>query len=91
MYKDKFKDLGISAVDSAAIISSNAALRNLMGFVNGPLLRTYGFRKVAVAASLVFSFGLMMTSFSNTVLHFIVSYGLVTCKYLSSTFTFVDQ
>lgn len=69
------------AADLTLIININSALSMSLGFFNGPLLRSFGYRKVSVVASLVFALGLIMTSMVDTVFGFIITYGVITGKY----------
>lgn len=50
-----------------------------MGIINGPLLKTYGFRKVSVVASLLLTSGITLTAFVTTYGQMVVTYGFITC------------
>lgn len=79
IYKNKFDELGMSAADGSTIINLNAALRNILGLVNGALIRLYGCRKVAIASAVLFTTGIILTSFANSFIQFVITYGLITC------------
>lgn len=70
------------AADLTFIINTNSALSMSLGFFNGPLLRTFGYRKISVVASILFSLGLILTSMVNTVFGFVITYGLITGEIL---------
>lgn len=79
------------AADLTLIININSALSMSLGFFNGPLLRLFGYRKVSVVASLLFSFGLILTSMADTVFGFIFSYGVITGNFsVQFLFRFIE-
>lgn len=52
-----------------------------IGLCNGPLLKKYGYRTVAVAACFMTFVGLVLTSQANSFLQFILFYGILPCEY----------
>ncbi|XP_016836818.1 uncharacterized protein LOC100115191 isoform X1 [Nasonia vitripennis] len=78
IYGSAFKRYGISATQSTLIINVNQAFGMVLGMMNGPLLRKYGYRKMAVAGSLLYSGGVILTSFGSSLNHFIITYGMIT-------------
>lgn len=82
IYKDSFIKLGITATEVSIIVNMNQAFGMLLSIINGPLLRIYGYRKVAILSALLYSFGVMFTSFATTFLEFILYYGIMACKYV---------
>lgn len=82
IYGSAFKRFGISATQSTLIINVNQAFGMVLGMMNGPLLRKYGYRKMAVAGSLLYSSGVILTSFGSSLIHFIITYGMITCTYV---------
>ncbi|XP_055629324.1 uncharacterized protein LOC129770483 [Toxorhynchites rutilus septentrionalis] len=77
IFKDTFKQIHISATDASLIINLASAVGMTFGLFNGPLLRTFGFRKVATLGGTMFSLGLMLTSNAETFVHFIVTYSII--------------
>lgn len=78
IFKDTFTLMGFSATDGSVIINTNAAFGMMMGLINGPLLRIYGYRKVSVAGATFISVGILLTAFANTFTFFIITYGFLT-------------
>lgn len=84
IFKDKFSEMEMSVKDISTIASTNSACSMLIGVVNGPLLKKFGYRKVALAAGTTFTMGFALTAFANSFCHFILSYsimtGMLSCK-----------
>lgn len=78
IFKDKFEHMQMSAADLALIINTNSALSMSLGFVNGPVLRRFGYRKISILAALLFSLGLILTAMVDSVMGFIITYGVIT-------------
>lgn len=70
----------LSATDISLIANVNAAFAMSMGLFSGALLRRFTYRKVSLAAGILFVSGLFATAFSTTFVEFMLFYGLVTCK-----------
>lgn len=81
LFQDKFKTLNMSATDISVIINLNSAFGMGLGLLNGPLLRYFGFRKVAFAAGIFFSVGMFCTAFANSFGTFAFSYGIIACEF----------
>uniref|UniRef100_A0A2M4BFX4 Putative monocarboxylate transporter n=1 Tax=Anopheles marajoara TaxID=58244 RepID=A0A2M4BFX4_9DIPT len=77
IFRDTFKEINISATKASVIINLASAVGMALGLFNGPLLRKYGFRKLAVAGGLLFSAGLMLTSSATYFAHFIITYSII--------------
>lgn len=77
IFKDTFHQINISATDASLIINLASAVGMTFGLFNGPLLRSYGFRKVAFLGGTMFSLGLMLTSSAETFAHFIITYSII--------------
>ncbi|XP_044254559.1 monocarboxylate transporter 12-like [Tribolium madens] len=78
IFKDTFTELGLSATQGSLIINLNGAFGMMTGLINGVLLKVYGCRKVAFLAAFLLTGGVVLTSFSKSFAHFVVSYGLIT-------------
>lgn len=81
IFKDIFEELHFPKRDASIIMSINMSFGMLMGLTHGPLLRMFGYRKIALAGSTMFVSGLLMTGFSRKFTHFLISHGFVTCEY----------
>lgn len=66
------------AADITMIMNINSAFGMSMGLINGPLLRNFGYRKVGIMAGILFSIGMMATSFANSFGAFVLTYGIIT-------------
>uniref|UniRef100_A0A1Q3FYV0 Putative monocarboxylate transporter n=2 Tax=Culex tarsalis TaxID=7177 RepID=A0A1Q3FYV0_CULTA len=77
IFKDTFQQLKISATDASLIINLASAVGMTFGLFNGPLLRSYGFRRVAFLGGTMFALGLMLTSSAETFAHFIITYSII--------------
>ncbi|XP_032664227.1 uncharacterized protein LOC116840953 isoform X2 [Odontomachus brunneus] len=77
VFKESFTKLNLTATDTAVIINVNFAFGMLLGVFNGPLLKTYGYRKVSIVGSMLLSLGVTMTAFSNSFTLIILFYGLL--------------
>ncbi|XP_053687395.1 uncharacterized protein LOC128736910 [Sabethes cyaneus] len=77
IFKDTFKEIHISATGASLIINLASSVGMTLGLFNGPLLRNFGFRKVAAVGGLMFSLGLMLTSTAQTFAHFIITYSII--------------
>lgn len=78
IFKDKFSEMGMPVKDISTITSTNSACSMLIGVVNGPLLKNFGYRKVASGAGLMFVTGVALTAFANSFYFFILSYSILT-------------
>lgn len=70
----------MSATDVSLIVNLHSAFGMALGLINGPLLRIYGYRKVAFASGVFFCTGMFLTAFSENFTHYIITYGLITGK-----------
>lgn len=82
IFKDKFQALNMSALDATLILNLNSALGMTLGLINGALLRSYGYRKMAILGGVLFSGGLIATSWANSFRHFLITYSIITCKFI---------
>lgn len=80
IFKDKFQALNFSAIDSTLILNLNSALGMTFGLFNGALLKSFGYRKVAIFGGILFSCGLIGTSWANSFEHFLITYSIITCE-----------
>ncbi|XP_011313865.1 uncharacterized protein [Fopius arisanus] len=85
IFKDLFKYLQFPERDASIIMNTNMSFGMLMGLTHGPLLRMFGYRKIALSGSIMFVSGLLMTSISHKFTHFMVSHGFITSFGISLT------
>ncbi|XP_076765840.1 uncharacterized protein LOC143432822 [Xylocopa sonorina] len=89
VFKDTFPSFGFSATEGTIILNVNLAFGMILGLLYGPLLRIFGYRKVAIAGSTIYSAGLVMTSFSRSFTLLLISYSiLVSCGSWMATSAF---
>ena len=80
IFKDFFATLNLNATDTSVIINVNLAFGMMLGLINGPLLKTFGYRKVAMTGSIMFTIGVTLTAFANSFTLIIISYGVLACE-----------
>lgn len=80
IFKDCLAELNLNATDISIIININLASGMMLGMVNGALLKTFGYKKVAMVGSILHAVGIMLTAFANTFSLFIICYGILSCK-----------
>ena len=81
IFKDRFENLQFSATQITTIVNCNSFFGMILGIFNGPLITIFGFRKTAILGTLVFTSGVIFTAFASSFLEFIISYGMMTCKF----------
>lgn len=81
VFQEAFEDTGITATQGTLIITLNHGIGMLLSFFGGPVLRRWGYRKVAVFGALMISFGLILTSMANNFWVFLLSYSIINCKF----------
>nr|XP_012228865.1 PREDICTED: uncharacterized protein LOC105675935 [Linepithema humile] len=81
--KDYLAELNITEANRTVLININLAFGMILGLINGPLLKSFGYRKVATVGTLIFSLGIILTAFAKSFTHFVISYGLLTSVGLS--------
>ncbi|XP_026828950.1 monocarboxylate transporter 9-like isoform X2 [Ooceraea biroi] len=77
VFKDMFVTLNLTATDTAIIINVNLAFGMILGLINGPLLKTFGYRKIAIAGSVMNALGITLTAFANSFTLLIICYGIL--------------
>ncbi|XP_043262144.1 uncharacterized protein LOC122402967 [Colletes gigas] len=87
VFKDTFPRFGFNATEAAIIINTNLAFGMVLGLINGPLLRIFGYRKMAIFGSLLYCIGVTMTAFIRSFTLFIVFYGIIASLGMSITFS----
>ncbi|XP_014300341.1 uncharacterized protein LOC103570490 [Microplitis demolitor] len=78
VFIDIFSSLNLPPTDVSIIMSTNMSFGMSLGLIHGPLLRKFGYRKVAIAGALFFFTGIFMTAFATKFIHFLITYGLMT-------------
>lgn len=76
IFKDIFPRVGFTATEGTIIINTNLAFGMLLGLINGPLLRLFGYRKMAMIGSIVFSSGVIITAFAKSFTFLMIFYGI---------------
>lgn len=81
IFKDTFAEMDISMTEGSLIINLHAAFGQLTGLINGVLLKSFGYRKMALLAAAFYFSGVTTTSFAYNFQTFVITYGLIACKY----------
>ncbi|XP_045520326.1 monocarboxylate transporter 9-like [Pieris brassicae] len=77
VFQEAFSDTGLSATQGTLIIILNHGFGMLLSFFGGPVLRRFGYRKVAVVGAILISIGLMLTAISSNFWLFLLSYSII--------------
>ncbi|KAF3423515.1 hypothetical protein E2986_07990 [Frieseomelitta varia] len=77
IFKDTFPRLGFNATEGTIILNTNLAFGMILGLVNGPFLRIYGYRKMALVGSTFLSSGIITTAFAKSFTTLMISYGIL--------------
>ncbi|KAL1122712.1 hypothetical protein AAG570_003039 [Ranatra chinensis] len=77
LFRNIFIELEMSTTDISMIINVNSSFGFLLGMMNGPLLKTFGYRKVGMFGTVLMFVGILMTSRATSFAEFIIFYGLM--------------
>ncbi|KAL4714454.1 hypothetical protein ACJJTC_017749 [Scirpophaga incertulas] len=77
VFQEAFDDTGLTATQGTTIITLNHGIGMLLSFFGGPVLRRFGYRKVAIFGAILISGGLIMTAWSSNFWMFIFSYSII--------------
>ncbi|XP_053600252.1 uncharacterized protein LOC128669438 [Plodia interpunctella] len=77
LFRDKFERLGITSSETTTIINMNSALTSCVGLANGPVFKTFSYRKVSLTGATVVFISLMMTTFSYNFITYLVSFSII--------------
>ncbi|KYM98165.1 Monocarboxylate transporter 13 [Cyphomyrmex costatus] len=77
IFKESFAALNLTATDTSVIINVNLAFGMVLGLINGPLLKIYGYRKVAMVGTIIYAAGIILTAFANTFTLIMICYGML--------------
>ncbi|XP_069674650.1 monocarboxylate transporter 9-like [Periplaneta americana] len=77
LFRGRFEDLGISGTSASVIINVNSAFGMLLGLFSGYLLRSFGYRKIAIVGSVINSIGVILTSYAHSFAYFLITYGII--------------
>ncbi|XP_072941886.1 uncharacterized protein [Epargyreus clarus] len=77
VFQKAFEDTNLTATQGTLVIILNHGLGMLLSFFGGPVLRRFGYRKVAVFGAIFISLGLFLTSIANSFSLFIISYSII--------------
>lgn len=80
MYHQKIIDLNLSAKQVSTMLSAGFACGTSVGFVSAPLIKNFGYRKVALLASVFHIGGKVLGAYARNYLEFFISYSIIECK-----------
>ncbi|GLH16459.1 Uncharacterized protein GBIM_20726 [Gryllus bimaculatus] len=78
LFKNRIEQLNMSTTDLTTIINVNAAFGMSLGLITGPLLKRYGYRKVALVGAFSSFIGITATSWASKFIDFLITYSLIT-------------
>lgn len=84
VFQEAFEETELSASQGTLVITLNHGVAMLLSFFGGPLLKRFGYRKVALVGSLLIFTGLILTSLANNFWTFIFSYSIITAMGVSA-------
>ncbi|XP_059061930.1 monocarboxylate transporter 9-like isoform X1 [Achroia grisella] len=77
VFQEAFAETNLTPTQGSLVIVLNHGMGMLLSFFAGPVLRRFGYRKVAVTGAILVSAGLMMTSVSSSFWLFVLSYSII--------------
>jgi len=77
LYGDEFRKLKFNDTAVTVLINVNYSVGVCIGLFNGPILRTFSYRTVAIGGSIAVFIGMLLTSFAVTFWQFLVYYGIL--------------
>lgn len=77
LFKGRFDALEITGTDASVIINVNSAFGMILGLFNGFLLRKFGYRKISIVGAILNTTGVILTSYANSFVFFLVAYGII--------------
>ncbi|XP_054266562.1 monocarboxylate transporter 12-B-like [Macrosteles quadrilineatus] len=77
LFGDTLKELGVATTGAAFIMSARDATNNFSGFLMGPLLKNYSYRKVGILGAILSSLGLITAASATSMTHILLTYSLV--------------
>ncbi|XP_063242740.1 monocarboxylate transporter 7-like [Bacillus rossius redtenbacheri] len=77
VYRDVFAELNLSPTEISVLLNINAAVGFGFALFNGPLIRRFGYRKMAVLGTTLNAGGLVFTSAAVSLVQIVVAYGII--------------
>ncbi|XP_050306994.1 uncharacterized protein LOC126743812 isoform X2 [Anthonomus grandis grandis] len=74
VFRQRFKELGISSAQTTSVINMNSAFNAGMGLINGPLFKKFSYRKVAMFGSLLVATSLFLCRFCDSFWGYMILY-----------------
>ncbi|CAG9761990.1 unnamed protein product [Ceutorhynchus assimilis] len=73
IFKDEFKQWGVSSAQTSFLLHLQNSLFCLFGFFSSPCLKIYGMRRVSLVGAFLMSFGIFLTSFATSYAYLVFS------------------
>ncbi|KAI5641175.1 major facilitator superfamily domain-containing protein [Phthorimaea operculella] len=77
LFRDRFRDLGITSSECTTIINMNSALQSFVGLANGPVFKTFSYRQVSLTGAVVVFVSLLCTTFSYNFTTYLISFSIL--------------
>ncbi|CAG9792114.1 unnamed protein product [Diatraea saccharalis] len=77
VFQEAFDETGLTATQGTLIITLNHGIGMLLSFFGGPVLRRFGYRKVALFGAVLIFSGLVLTAAASDFWIFILSYSII--------------
>lgn len=77
IFRQRLEQLGLSATNVTTITTISSACNMSMGLCTGPLLKHFGYRRIAVVGGALFVGGLLLTAGVDTFAGFVATYSVL--------------
>uniref|UniRef100_A0A1I8MBK9 Major Facilitator Superfamily protein n=1 Tax=Musca domestica TaxID=7370 RepID=A0A1I8MBK9_MUSDO len=77
VYRERMTQLEFDAKQIATIINAMLAISSLVGLVNGAMFRSFSFRQVGMAGSVMVFTGVLLTVFCETFIQYMLCYSTI--------------
>ncbi|XP_055844184.1 monocarboxylate transporter 7-like [Episyrphus balteatus] len=77
LFRDRFKELGISSSQMTTIINTQQAVSACTGLFNGPLFRRFSYRQCAITGALLIFVGLSATVLADSFLFYVLTISVI--------------
>ncbi|XP_063530382.1 uncharacterized protein LOC134741509 [Cydia strobilella] len=77
LFKDLLDELGVRTTGASVIASTLDSVVNFSGFLVGPVIKTFSYRKVCLVGSTICALGLLFTAPANSMAHILATYSIL--------------
>ncbi|XP_044734933.1 monocarboxylate transporter 12-B-like [Chrysoperla carnea] len=77
IFGEELENMGHGTSGAAFVMNSMSVVTNFSGFITGPVIKKYSYRKVAITGSLLTSIGLILSSQATSLWQIFLSYSII--------------